>query len=55
MSHSTAPRTRMTHLAHRWTGTREASHAALLRGYLACTAQLGQERPRAHAAMESLI
>jgi hypothetical protein len=55
MSNSTTPRTRMTRLARRWIATRGASHAALLRGYPACTAQLRQSRPRAYAAVESLI
>jgi len=54
MSNSTAPRTRMTPLTLRWIGTRTARRAALLHAYRACTAQLGQARPRAHAAMESL-
>jgi hypothetical protein len=39
----------MTRLARRWIGTRGATHAALLRGYPACTGQLGQARPRARA------
>ena len=55
MSDSTTPRTRMTRLALRWNGTRGASRVAPLRGYPAGTAQLGQARPRAHAAAESLI
>jgi hypothetical protein len=55
MSHSTTTRTRMTRLALRWIGTRVATHPALLRACPACTAQLGQSRPRAHAAAEWLI
>src|SRR5215218_4767482 len=55
MSNSTPPRTRMTPLARRWISARAASRVAPLRGYRACTAQLGQARPRAHADVESLI
>jgi hypothetical protein len=45
----------MTRLARRWIGTRAASRVAPLRGYRARTAQLGQARPRVHAAVERLI
>jgi hypothetical protein len=55
MNRSTTPRTRMTRLARRWIGTHAASRVALLRGYHACTAQLGQARPRAQAAVDRLI
>jgi len=55
MSNSTTPRTWMTRLTLRWIGTHGAKHAALLRAYPAGTAQLGQPRPQAHAAVQSLI
>ena len=55
MSNSTTTRTRMTRLTLRWIGTRAAKRVALLRAYPACTAQLGQARPRAHPAVASLI
>jgi hypothetical protein len=55
MSDSATPCTRMPRLAHRWITTGVASRVAPLRGYRACGAQLGQARPRAHAAVESLI
>ena len=52
---STTPRTRMAHGYLRWIATHVLADSSLLSASSAVGAQLGPERPRAHAAAEPII